>query len=56
MCIRDSLDSWSAARRFLAETGHHALEEIWDDLEAAWGPPETSRKLDWPLHLRVGRR
>ena len=49
------LDSWSGTRRFEAESGRHPLEEIWDQLEAAWGDANQERCLDWPLHLRVGK-
>lgn len=33
--------------------GRHALEEVWDDLSAAWGP-EVRREVRWQLYIRAG--
>lgn len=49
------LDSWSAARRFQKEKHRHPLDEIWPELQAAWGEPARTRQVTWPLYLRVGR-
>jgi SAM-dependent methyltransferase len=47
--------SWSATRRYLANNGPDSLEEVWADLEKAWGSPGERRMIRWPLYLRVGR-
>lgn len=49
------LDSWSATQRYKAQTGHHPLEVIWDELLAAWGDENEKRLIRWPLHFRIGR-
>ena len=49
------LGTWSGSQRYLAERGRHPLDEIIEDLEAAWGEPESERKVSWPLFFRVGR-
>jgi len=48
------LRSWSATQRFIAANDRDPLEAIADDLRAAWGDPEQTRKVVWPLILRVG--
>ena len=30
------------------------IDEIWDDLAAAWGDPDQEREVAWTLRLRVG--
>lgn len=49
------LDSWSATQRYKAQNGQHPLEEIWEQLLAAWGHAEETRLIRWPLHFRIGR-
>ena len=49
------LGSWSATQKFKETKGYDPIDEIRDDLAAAWGDPETPRLIQWPLHLRVGR-
>ncbi len=49
------LHTWSAARAFYEKNGYHPLEVIYDQLSQAWGPPETRRKIQWPLYFRIGR-
>lgn len=46
--------TWSATVRYGKERGTDPLDEIWDDLLAAWGPPEAVRPVVWPLFLRAG--
>src|SRR5438128_8608473 len=48
------LRSWSATQRFIAANKRDPLEEIADELCAAWGDPGQIRKVVWPLILRVG--
>ena len=50
------LRSWSSTQRFIAATKRNPLEEIAEDLEKAWGNPNMTRKIVWPLTLRVGRK
>ncbi len=49
------LASWSAVPRYHEAKGRHPVDEIWDDLLAAWGRDGAAREVRWDLHLRVGR-
>lgn len=49
------LRSWSASQRFIAANNRDPLNEIADDLRAAWGDPTQSRRVVWALTLRVGK-
>ena len=48
------LRSWSATQRFIAANQHDPLDEIADELRAAWGDTKQTRRVIWPLTLRVG--
>jgi SAM-dependent methyltransferase len=48
------LRSWSATQRFIAANKRDPLEAIANDLSAAWGDPQETRRVVWPLILRVG--
>jgi SAM-dependent methyltransferase len=48
------LRSWSATQRFIAANDRDPLAEIADELRAAWGDPNQTRRVVWPLTLRVG--
>ncbi len=48
------LRSWSATQRFIAANERDPLTEIDDNLRDAWGDAEQTRKVVWPLILRVG--
>jgi ubiquinone/menaquinone biosynthesis C-methylase UbiE len=48
------LRSWSASQRFIAQKNRDPIDEIADDLRAAWGELDQQRKIVWPLTLRVG--
>jgi SAM-dependent methyltransferase len=48
------LRSWSATQRFIAANQRDPLEEIADELHAAWGDTKQTRRVIWPLTLRVG--
>ena len=50
------LRTWSSTQRFIAAKGSDPLKQIMDDLGAAWGAPEQTRNVVWPLTLRVGRK
>jgi ubiquinone/menaquinone biosynthesis C-methylase UbiE len=47
--------SWSSTQRYRKQVGKDPLALIADDLKAAWGDPEQTREVVWPLNLRVGR-
>ena len=49
------LSSWSGTKIFQQKVGHHPLNEIWDELVKAWGDEKLKRKLNWPLHIRIGK-
>jgi SAM-dependent methyltransferase len=46
--------SWSAAQRYLRETGRDAVAEHAGRFARAWGDPAAVRRISWPLSLRVG--
>jgi ubiquinone/menaquinone biosynthesis C-methylase UbiE len=48
------LRSWSATQRFIAANQRDPLEEIADELSTAWGDTKQTRRVMWPLVLRVG--
>jgi SAM-dependent methyltransferase len=49
------LRTWSSTQRFIAAKGSDPLKQIMDDLRTAWGAPEQTRNIIWPLTLRIGR-
>ena len=46
--------SWSSTQRFVAATSRNPLDRIASDLQMAWGYPQKTRRIAWPLALRVG--
>jgi SAM-dependent methyltransferase len=48
------LRTWSSTQRFIAEKNSDPLEQIMDELRVAWADPQQTRKVIWPLVLRVG--
>ena len=46
--------SWSSTQRFVAATNRNPLDQIVHDLEKAWGDPQQTKHIVWPLTLRVG--
>jgi SAM-dependent methyltransferase len=48
------LRSWSSTQRFIAATNRNPLDQVASDLEKAWGDPQKTRRIVWPLVLRVG--
>jgi ubiquinone/menaquinone biosynthesis C-methylase UbiE len=48
------LRTWSATQRFIAANRRDPLQEIAAQLGAAWGDTKQSRRVVWPLTLRVG--
>jgi len=49
------LSTWSAVRGYGEEFGVDPLGRVAKDLHDAWGDPESSRTVVWPLFLRVGQ-
>lgn len=49
------LDSWSGTKIYLQKNGVHPLDEIWNDLKKEWGDVNLRRKINWPLHIKVGK-
>ena len=50
------LRTWSSTQRFMAAKGSDPLEQINDDFRKAWGQPEQTRSIIWPLTIRIGRK
>jgi SAM-dependent methyltransferase len=50
------LRTWSSTQRFIAAKGSDPLRQIKGELVAAWGAPEQTRNVVWPVTLRVGRK
>ena len=48
------LRTWSSTQRFMAAKGSDPLKQIMGELRAAWGTPEQTRNVIWPLTLRLG--
>jgi SAM-dependent methyltransferase len=48
------LRTWSASQRFLEVKGSDPVKQIIDKLRIAWGDPNETRRITWPLILRVG--
>ncbi len=49
------LNTWSATQRFISQNGFNPLEKSVDRLASVWGDPESKKRIEWPLHLRVGK-
>lgn len=48
------LRTWSSTQRFIAAKGGDPLEQIIDQLRSVWGTPEQTRRVVWPMTLRIG--
>jgi len=48
------LRSWSSTQRFIAATNRNPIDQIANNLEKAWGDPQRTKRIVWPLILRVG--
>lgn len=49
------VNTWSAARRCMAERGVEFLQSAERKLQPLWGPPDESRLVTMPLHVLAGR-
>lgn len=50
------LTSWSATQRFIDLRGYSPVDQLRQPLTAAWGDPNSRRRVRWPLYLRLGKR
>ena len=50
------LRTWSSTQRFIAAKGSDPLDHIMDELHSAWGAREQTRRVSWPLIVRIGRK
>lgn len=48
------LRTWSSTQRFIAANQRDPLDEIANELHAAWGNAKQTRRVVWPLTLRLG--
>jgi ubiquinone/menaquinone biosynthesis C-methylase UbiE len=49
------LGTWSASLRYRSQIGRDPIDEIREELTAAWGNTERQRQVAWDLSLRAGR-
>lgn len=54
--LMDYLSTWSAVKRYQTAQGLDPLPALGAELAPLWGDPDTTRRLQWPLFLRAGRR
>lgn len=47
--------TWSACKRYEADTGRDPIAETRRDVTAAWGDPKTVRTISWPIFLRASQ-
>jgi SAM-dependent methyltransferase len=50
------LRTWSATQRFRETVGRDPVDQLAREVAPLWGDPTMSRRIRWPLSLRVGRR
>jgi SAM-dependent methyltransferase len=50
------LQTWSATQKYMRVKNEDPVKLIASELIAAWGDPKTSRHIQWPLSLRIGRK
>jgi ubiquinone/menaquinone biosynthesis C-methylase UbiE len=48
--------TWSATTRYIKANGRNPIEPLTSRLLVEWGDPETTRRVVWPLSVRIGRR
>ena len=46
--------SWSSTQRCVTATKRNPIDQIANELAKAWGEPQTTKRISWPLLLRVG--
>jgi hypothetical protein len=50
------LRTWSAVQRYRQIEGEDPLAAFMPELESLWRRRRPTRRISWPLYLRVGRR
>ena len=50
------LHTWSAVKKYEAETGENPVDKIYSELAILWKNPERKYKIKWPLTLKVWRK
>lgn len=50
------IGTWSATQRFREAVGHDPVDRLGQDLAPHWGDPRVTRRIRWPLSLRLGRQ
>lgn len=48
-------DTWSAVRNMEKAQGRAGFEEFVAQMSHAWGAPEQTQRISWPIHVRAGR-
>jgi len=46
--------SWSATARYVEHTGVDPAAHLQKSLQPAWGDADATRRISWPLSLRIG--
>jgi len=49
------IGTWSAVKRYQAETGGNPLPQLESELKKVWKDDEPSLLVRWPMKMRVGR-
>lgn len=47
--------TWSAVARCIAAKGEESVVAFESEIRSLWGPPESKRRIRWPMHFRVGQ-
>lgn len=50
------LGTWSAVQKYRREIGQDPLAIIASAISEAWGDSQATRKINWPLSMRLGRK
>jgi SAM-dependent methyltransferase len=48
--------TWSATNRFIKAKGFNPLERLERELSEVWGERDRTRRVTWPLSMRIGRK
>ncbi len=49
------LATWSATHRFREKRGIDPISALRDELLTCWGAAKQTRRVNWPIYLRIGR-
>ena len=50
------LATWSATQLYIKQRGEDPLPDLQAELAVHWGDPGQAHRVEWPLHLKVGRK